>query len=69
MENNFSIFSDETLDSLSMAEIMGGGEDPTINNCYGGNCGNCAAGCGCTTNECPSNPAFCWPPTNPFVCL
>ena len=52
MERNFSIFSDDTLDSLAMAEIMGGGEDPTVNNCYGGNCGNCVSGCGSNTGVC-----------------
>jgi|GEM_PF-5181735 len=37
---SMSLFSDETLDSIAMAEVMGGN---TINNCNGG---YCAAGCG-----------------------
>ena len=44
-----SIFSSETLDSLAMAELMGG----DTNNCQGGNCGNCVTQCGCT-NGCGS---------------
>ena len=41
-----SIFSSETLDSLAMAELVGG----DTNNCQGGNCGNCVTQCGCGSN-------------------
>lgn len=43
-KESFSLFSTETLDSLAMAEIMGG-----ANNCSGG---NCVSQCGCTKTVC-----------------
>ena len=59
MENATSIFSEDTLDSIAMAEIMGG----EVNNCAGG---NCAAGCACPNFLCGSNPLWC--PDYPDMC-
>ena len=42
MTNSLSIFSSETLDSIAMAEVIGG---DGANNCHGG---NCASGCACS---------------------
>lgn len=38
------LFSEETLDTMKMANIVGG-EGDIVKNCEGGNCGNCAPGC------------------------
>lgn len=46
-KKEISLFSAETLDSLAMAEIMGG----ECNNCHGGNCGNCVTQCSCSAKE------------------
>lgn len=49
-KKSLSLFSEETLNSVAMAEIMGG---DTPNNCYGANCqGNCVAGCGNSSTNC-----------------
>lgn len=42
LKKTSSLFSEETLNTISMAVICGG-ED--VNNCQGGNCGD---NCGCT---------------------
>ena len=49
MLTDLSIFSEETLDSIAMAEVLGGSQE-AANNCQGG---NCVAGCGGTnTGNC-----------------
>lgn len=44
-EKSLSLFSDETLDSMTMAMFYGGDQ---ANNCYGG---NCVQGCGGSGNN------------------
>ncbi len=49
IQKSLSLFSEETLNSVAMAEIMGG---DTVNNCHGANChGNCVTGCGGSGNS------------------
>jgi len=43
---NLSLFSDETLGSIAMAEVLGGAD-----NCHDGNCGNCVTQCGCNSKS------------------
>lgn len=47
-EKSLRLFSDETLDSMTMAMVCGGEGG---NNCHGGNCGNCVQGCGGSGNN------------------
>ena len=44
-KKTLSLFSEETLDSIAMAQVYGGEGDQN-QNCYS----NCVAGCACNTN-------------------
>jgi len=69
-KKSISLFSAETLDSIAMALIMGG---EATNNCNGGYCGNCVAGCGSQYPQCKEGPiyyAICSPvPVNVNGCI
>jgi len=57
-ERSLSLFSAETLDSIAMAEVLGGAD-----NCNGG---NCVQRCGCNSNN--GTIAACPKVNNPGVC-
>ena len=45
-EKSLSLFSEDTLDSIAMAEIMGGCTNTFCDGAFCANCANCVKGCG-----------------------
>lgn len=63
------LFSEETLETMKMINVVGGSED-SAKYCEGGYCGNCVPGCDSSTNndncknkskanDCPANGLIC----------